>query len=114
VATAERALALAQQHKERGHEACALKVLGDTSMHEGRRDVEKAEAHYRQAWTLCRDLDMNPLAAHCQMGIGGVYAARGSMAEAKSEITAAIERFRAMEMNLWQERAQAVLENLPK
>lgn len=114
VATAERALALAQQYKERGHEACTLKVLGDTSMHEGRRDVEKAEAHYRQAWTLCRDLDMNPLAAHCQMGIGGVYAARGSMAEAKSEITAAIERFRAMEMNLWQERAQAVLENLPK
>jgi hypothetical protein len=48
------------------------------------------------------------------MGIGGVYAARGSMAEAKSEIIAAIDRFRAMEMNLWQERAQAVLENLPK
>ena len=114
VATAERALALARQHKERGHEACALKLLGDTSMHEDRRDVERAEARYRQAWTLCRDLGMSPLAAHCQMGIGAVHAARGSMAQAKSEIAAAIEQFRGMEMTLWQERAQAVLENLPE
>ena len=112
VATAERALALAQQHKERGHEACALKLLGDTSMHEGRREVEKAEAYYRQAWTLCRDLDIGPLAAHCQMAVGAVYAARGSLAEAKSEITAAIDRFRAMGMNLWQERALAVFKSL--
>ena len=112
VATAERALALALQHKERGHEACALKLLGDTSMHEGRREVEKAEAYYRQAWTLCRDLAMGPLAAHCQMGIGAVYAARGSMAEGKSQIAAAIDQFRGMGMTLWQERAQAVLESL--
>ncbi|MGH7852226.1 MAG: adenylate/guanylate cyclase domain-containing protein [Candidatus Binatia bacterium] len=114
IAVAERALALAQQHKERGHEACALKLLGDTSMHEGGCDPAKAEARYRQAWTLCRDLGMSPLAAHCRMGIGAAYAARGSMAQAKSEITAAIDQFRGMEMNLWQERAQAVLENLPK
>ena len=114
VATAERALALAKQHKERGHEACALKLLGDTSIHEGRREVAKAEAHYRQAWTLCRDLGMAPLAAHCRMGIGTVYAARGSMAEAKSEVAAAIDQFRGMEMSLWEERAQAVFKTLPE
>jgi class 3 adenylate cyclase/tetratricopeptide (TPR) repeat protein len=113
VATAERALALAKQHKERGHEAWALKLLGDIALHEGRGEVEKAEAHYRQAWTLCRDLDMSPFAAHCRMGVGAAYAARGAMAAAKSEITSAIEQFRAMEMTLWQERARAVLESLP-
>ena len=114
VASAEQALALAQQHKERGHEACALKLLGDTSMHEGRRDVERAQTHYRRAWTVCRDLDMSPLAVHCRMGMGAVYAARGSIAEAKSEIAAAIDEFRGLEMDLWRERAQAVLESLPK
>ncbi len=114
MATAERALALAKQHKERGHEACALKLLGDTSIHEGRREVAKAEARYRQAWTLCRDLGMAPLAAHCRMGIGTVYAARGSMAEAKAEVAAAMDQFRGMEMSLWEERAQAVFKTLPE
>ena len=113
VVTGERALALARQHKERGHEACALKLLGDASMREGRREAEKAEAHYRQAETLCRDLGMAPLAAHCRMCMGMVYAARGSMAQARSAVAAALDQFRGMEMSLWEERAQAVLKTLP-
>jgi predicted ATPase len=112
VAAAERALALAHQHKERGHEACALKLLGDISMHEHRRDAQRAEANYRQALELCRGLGMRPLVAHCQMGMGSVYAARGSMPQTKAEISAAIDEFRGMEMTLWQDRAQAALDRL--
>ncbi|HKY08518.1 MAG TPA: adenylate/guanylate cyclase domain-containing protein, partial [Candidatus Binatia bacterium] len=93
--TAERALALAQQHKERGHEACALKVLGDISLHEGRRDCQRAETRYQDALTLCNDLGMRPLAAHCRMGLGSALAARGAPAEAKSEIGAALDQFRS-------------------
>ena len=114
IATANRALALAQQHKERGHEAWATKLLGDTSMHEGRRVPDQAEAHYRRALGLCRELHMRPLAAHCRVGIGSVHAARGSIAEARTEIAAAIDEFRGMEMTLWQERAQAVLKSMPE
>jgi tetratricopeptide (TPR) repeat protein len=114
IACAERALALAQQHKERGHEAWAVKLLGDTAMHQGRRNIDRAEGHYRQALSLCQDLGMRPLAAHCRMGIGSVHAARGSIAMARSEIAAAIDQFRDLSMTLWQSRAQAVLNNLPE
>jgi hypothetical protein len=48
------------------------------------------------------------------MGIGAVYAARGTTAQAKSEIAAAMEQFRRMGMTLWKERAQAMLKSLPE
>jgi class 3 adenylate cyclase/tetratricopeptide (TPR) repeat protein len=112
VGAAEKALALSKQHKERGHEAWAMKLLGDTSMQEHRRDPDQAEARYRQALDLGRELGMRPLAAHCRMGLAAVHAVRGSMSEARTEIASAIDQFAAMEMSLWQERAQAVLDNL--
>jgi hypothetical protein len=105
---AERALGLAQQHKERGHEACALKVLGDIALDERKRDAERAEVYYRQALALCSDLGMRPLAAHCRMGIGSAHASRGSLTEAKAEIGAALDQFHDMGMTLWRDRAQAV------
>ena len=114
VGAAEKALALGRQHKERGHEAWAVKLLGDTSMQQNRRDPDQAEARYRQALDLGQELGMRPLAAHCRMGLGAVHAARGSMSEARTEIASAIDQFAAMEMTLWQERAQALLDNLPR
>jgi class 3 adenylate cyclase/tetratricopeptide (TPR) repeat protein len=112
LASAERALALAEQYKERGHEACARKVLGDASMHESRRNPHQAEAHYRRALNLCHELGMRPLAAQCRMRIASVFAAQGSLAEAKTEIAAAIEQFRDMEMTHWRDRAQAIFDKL--
>jgi predicted ATPase len=110
LASAERALALAKQHKERGHEACARKLLGEASMHQSRCRTDQAEAHYRSALHLCQELGMRPLAAHCRMGMGSVLAAGGAPEQAKTEIAAAIEQFREMEMTLWQERAQALFD----
>ena len=114
VGCAERAAALARQHKERGHEAWALKLLGDIAMHDGRRDAGRAEVYYAEALSLCHDLGMRPLAAHCRMGIGSVHVVRGSMTPARSEITAAIHQFHDLEMMLWRDRAQAVLNSLPE
>lgn len=114
VDTAENAWALARQHKERGNEAWALKILGDACMHEGRRDPDRAESHYHRALELGRDLEMRPLAAHCRMAIASVHALRGATAEAREEIAAATELFGAMEMTLWRDRAQAALALLPE
>jgi predicted ATPase/class 3 adenylate cyclase len=112
-AAADQALALAQQHKERGHEAWAMKVLGDISMHESRRDAGAAETLYRKALDLCSELHMGPLAVHCRMGLASVAVARGSKTQARAAIAAAIEQYRAMEMVYWQGRAEAALAELP-
>jgi sugar phosphate isomerase/epimerase len=69
-ALAERALALARAHQERGHQAYALRLLGDIAAHRDPPESEQAEAHYRQALDLAEELGMRPLQAHCHLGLG--------------------------------------------
>jgi hypothetical protein len=87
--------------------------LGDISMHQSRRDAGAAETLYRKALDLCSELQMNPLAAHCRMGMASVAMARGSKAQAHAAIATAIEQYRGMEMVHWQRRAEAALAELP-
>ena len=72
-AAAQRALGLARQHKERGYEACALRLLGEIVAREDPLDIGKAEDHYRQALALAEELGMRPLIAHCHVGLGKLY-----------------------------------------
>ena len=58
-----RALELARVHGERGHEAYALRLLGELAMKGSVPDLEKAAEHYRAALTLAQMLGMQPLAA---------------------------------------------------
>ncbi len=109
---AERAFELAKQYKERGHQAWTLKLLGDISMHESRRDAPAAESHYRQALALSEELGMRPLAAHCRMGVGAVFAALGALDRARAEVGAAREHYREMAMSRWLDRADTALKNL--
>ena len=69
-AAAQRALGLARQHKERGHEAYTLRLLGEIAAREDPLDIGKAEDHYRQALALAEELGMRPLIAHCHVGLG--------------------------------------------
>ena len=108
---AARAVELAKQYKERGHEAWALKIRGDISMQEQKREPVTAEAHYRQALTLGNELKMRPLVGHCRVGIGAVYAAQGVTEKAQEEFAAAYELFRGMEMTHWQSRVEVLLKN---
>ena len=110
VRLADRAVELSRQHKERGHEAWARKLLGDIAMQDDRRDPVRAEEHYRAAAAVCEELGMKPLRAHCEMGLGSVHAALGSKERARAELAAAAEQFRGMEMTRWQARAESLLE----
>jgi hypothetical protein len=87
-------------------------LLGDIAMRDERRDPAGAEANYRAALKLCVELGMKPLSAHCQMGLGSLYATVGSCERAAAELAAASEQFRAMKMHLWQKRAEALLRSL--
>jgi tetratricopeptide (TPR) repeat protein len=58
-----RAVELARQHGERGHEAYALRLLGDLTIRRSGANVETAAEHYRAALALAQTLGMQPLAA---------------------------------------------------
>src|SRR5262249_55955264 len=100
---------LSREHKERGHEAYALRLLGEITSRRAPPDVEQAENHYRQAMALAEELAMHPLLAHCRRGLGALYSCVGRLEQARAELSAAIELYRAMEMPFWLTRAEATL-----
>jgi tetratricopeptide (TPR) repeat protein len=103
------ALALARTHKERGHEAYALRLLGEIPVHRDPPEVEPAETHYQQALTLAEALGMRPLQAHCHLGLGTLYAKIGRQEPARAELSTAIEMYRMMDMTFWLPQAEAAL-----
>ena len=109
---AERALAHARAHQERGHQAYALRLLGEIAAHRDPPESAPAEAHYRQALTLAEALGMRPLQAHCHRGLGTLYAKIGRDEQARAELSTAIELYQAMAMTFWLPQAEAALAQL--
>jgi tetratricopeptide (TPR) repeat protein len=106
---ARQALDLARQQKARGDEALALHQLGTVRAHTDPPDAEQAETHYQQALALAESLGMRPLVAHCHFGLGTLYAKTGRPEQARAELSAAIDLYRAMEMTFWLPQAEAAL-----
>jgi tetratricopeptide (TPR) repeat protein len=106
---AERALTLARQHHERGHQAYALRLLGDIAARRDPPKVELTEDHYRQALALADELGMRPLQAHCHRGLGTLYATTGQQEQARTELATAIEMYQSMAMTFWLPQAEAAL-----
>jgi class 3 adenylate cyclase len=106
---AHEALDLARQQKARGEEAHALHQLGAVQAHANPPDAAQAEAYYQQALALAEDLGMRPLQAHCHLGLGTLYTKIGRRQQAHAELSAAIDLYRAMEMNFWLPQAEAAL-----
>jgi class 3 adenylate cyclase/tetratricopeptide (TPR) repeat protein len=109
---ADRALDLSRRHKERGHEALTLRLLGDIAACEDPPDVERAASHYRQALTLADELRMRPLIAHCHLGLGKLHRNTGSRDKAHDHLTSARTMYREIEMPFWLEQAEAELARL--
>jgi class 3 adenylate cyclase/tetratricopeptide (TPR) repeat protein len=106
---AQRTLVIARQHRERGNEAYALRLLGEITAHRAPPDVAPAEAHYQQALALADELGMRPLQAHCHRGLGTLYAKIGQREQAYAELSTAIALYHDMEMTFWLPQAQAGL-----
>ena len=106
-ACAQRAVTLARGRGERGHEAWALRLLGDVIAHHARPDVATAAAHYDAALSLASKLEMRPLVAHCHHGLGKLSRRTGEPGQAHEHLTAAAALYREMGMTYW-------LENLEK
>jgi tetratricopeptide (TPR) repeat protein len=106
---AARTLDLARTRQERGQEAYALRLLGEIALRRHPPEVAQAEAAYLQALALADALGMRPLQAHCHLDLGTLYAAIGQREHAHTELSAAIDLYRAMEMTFWLPQAEAAL-----
>ena len=104
-----RALVLARAHQECGNEAYALRLLGKIAARCEPPERDQAGEYYRQALALAEELGMRPLVAHCHLGLGELFATIGHRTEARAQLSAAVELYRAMEMTFWLPQAEAVL-----
>jgi hypothetical protein len=108
-AFAERALAFACEYHERGHQAYALRLLGEIAIRREPSQPEQAEVHYQEALALAIELSMRPLQAHCHHGLGRLYRRAGQQVLSHAELFAAIALYRAMEMTFWLPETEAAL-----
>jgi tetratricopeptide (TPR) repeat protein len=104
--SAQQALTIARERGERGHEAYALRLLGELAARADPPDAEAAEAYYRQARALADERGMRPLAAHCYLGLAKLYRRTGKPHQAQEHLTTATRMYRDMGMQLWLENAQ--------
>ena len=106
-AAADRALRFSRERGERGHEAWALRLLGEVGTQADPPDLTPVEAHYGEALALATELGMRPLVAHCHLGLRKLYRRTGEHAKAKEHLTTATTMYREMGMTYWLEKAEA-------
>ena len=106
---AAQAVDLARQHQQRGTQAWALWLLGESTARQASPEGAPAATYYRQALTLAAALGMRPLQAHCHVSLGTLYGKMGQREQARTALSTAIDLYRAMEMTFWLPRAEAEL-----
>jgi len=97
--TAQSALLVAQQNGRRGHEAWALRLLGELAL--CRPDAPLARDHFTGALALTTAHDMRPLSAHCYFGLGRALRMANDHQAAERHLATAIDLFREMDMGFW-------------
>jgi tetratricopeptide (TPR) repeat protein len=113
-ACADRAVMLARTRGEKGYEAWALRLLGETASHQNHADVAMAEAHYGAAMALASELGMRPLLAHCHLGLSRLYKRTAKRDKVQEHLTVATTMFHQMDMRFWLEKAEAEMKELPE
>jgi tetratricopeptide (TPR) repeat protein len=106
-----RAMVLASERGERGHEAWAHHLLGETASHRDGPDVVAAEAHYTTSTALASELGMRPLVAHCHFSLGKLFGRAGD-GRATEHLTTAMSPFHEMGMRYWFEKVEAEMQAL--
>jgi class 3 adenylate cyclase/tetratricopeptide (TPR) repeat protein len=108
---ARHALDLALLHKEEGHQARALRLLGEIAAHE-EGEAETAEVNYSLALALAEQLGMQPLLAHTHLCLARLYRQTGQRGKAEEHLGRALTLCREMRMHLWLERVNAELREM--
>jgi class 3 adenylate cyclase/tetratricopeptide (TPR) repeat protein len=106
------ALDLSREQSERGHEAYAIKLLGEIASYPESPDEKVAENYYCQAITLAKELGMRPLIAHCHLGLGKLYHRTDKREQAHEHLATATTMYREMGMTYWLEKAKAEMQEI--
>jgi class 3 adenylate cyclase/tetratricopeptide (TPR) repeat protein len=103
---AQRGFELSEKHKELGHGAWSLKLLGETASYQEPPNVENAEAYYSRALALANELGMRPLEAHCHLGLGKIYLQMARFDKGRAELSQSIKLYDEMGMKFWLAKAE--------
>ena len=109
--TAHRALELAAAAAEHAFMAEALHLLARIDAESG--DVVLARDGYQRARDLATSLEMRPLAARCNLGLGSVARRTGDLTRARPHLMSAAEEFRSLGMLRALSQAEAEQARLP-
>jgi tetratricopeptide (TPR) repeat protein len=109
----ESALELAGEQKEHGHEAHALRLLGELEAKREPPDIAKSTDYYRRALALAGELGMRPLAARCHLALGRLSRQTGEPESGDRHLDLAITLFREMDMRFWLDEALKEPRELP-
>jgi class 3 adenylate cyclase/tetratricopeptide (TPR) repeat protein len=90
-----------------GYAAHALHLLGDIAAYPDQFDFEEGKIHYRKALALAEPRGMQPLIAHCHLGLGKLYRRTVDREEAREHLTAATSMYREMDMRFYLKQAEA-------
>jgi class 3 adenylate cyclase/tetratricopeptide (TPR) repeat protein len=108
----ERALALARAHGERGHEAAALRLLGDLAAAQEPPMLTTATERYTAAVAIAEELGLRPLLARSHLGLGQIHRRGGQMPEAEEHLATAVVLFSDLGMRAWLDRTEPELRAL--
>jgi tetratricopeptide (TPR) repeat protein len=106
------ALERARAHKERGHEAWALRLLGEIAARRDPLDAAATADRYGQALGLATELGMRPLMAHCHLGLGKLSPRTECHDLAREHLTTATTMYREMAMAFWLTQAEGLLASM--
>jgi tetratricopeptide (TPR) repeat protein len=95
-----------------GFAAHVLHLLGDIATHPDRFDAEMGETHYRKALALAEPRRMQPLVAHCHLGLGMLYRRNGKRQQTREHLATATMMYRDMDMRFWLEQAESEMNRL--
>jgi len=87
-------------HGERGAEAYACWVMG-AIQNARASDLETAADMLRAAASVAAELGLDPLLAHCQLGLGDLYERLGSVPEAHAQRERGQNLLRELSMKTW-------------
>jgi class 3 adenylate cyclase/tetratricopeptide (TPR) repeat protein len=107
-ARVQESFTLFRQCQERGgHQAWALRLLGEIASRQQPPATAQADIHYQQALVLAERHAMRPLQAHIYLGLGRLHCRTGRLAQARRELSAAADHYRTLEMPFWRVRAES-------
>jgi tetratricopeptide (TPR) repeat protein len=104
---ARRALDLARAHRERGHEAWVLRLIGEIAFRREPDDAAVAEESSVRALSQAEALGMRPLVAHCHLSLAQICTRANRRAEADTHLATALAMLHEMDMEPWRSEIQA-------